>query len=88
MSTKLKDEVLAEILDDCSFGGAGGGASRPGAVPKGTAGSAPLGEDTVQSLDTGDHEERRGIKTHGEHEERRATRVGVSCMPGARRAGA
>ena len=34
-----KDEVLAKIIDDCSFEDA---VPRPGALPKGTAGSTPL----------------------------------------------
>ena len=68
-----KDEVLAKIIDDCSFEDAGDVAPRPGALPKGTAGSTPL-----ERLE---HEERRGIKTRGEHAERRATGAGVHIMP-------
>jgi hypothetical protein len=75
------DEVLAEIADDCSLDDARDVVPRPGAVPKSTAGSTPLEEATVPSLDYGGQEEGRGIKTRGEHEERRATAAGVHIMP-------
>ena len=65
--------VLAEIVDDCSFDDAGDVVLRPGTVPKGTARSTPLAQNTVPSLDFGEHEERPGIKTRGDHAERRAT---------------
>ena len=59
--------VLAEIVDDCSFDDAVDVVPRPGAVPKSTAGST---EDTVASLDFGEHEESRGVKKRGDHAER------------------
>ena len=74
--------VLAEIVDDCSFDDAGDVVPRPGAVPKSTAGST---EESVASLDFGDHESNknprfRGIKKCEDHAERRATGAGVNIM--------
>ena len=73
--------VLAETVDDCSFDDAGDVVPRPGAVPKSTAGSTPVEETTVPSLDYGGQGEGGGIKTRGEHEERIATAAGVHIMP-------
>ena len=77
----LVPRIHVDTVDDSSFDDAGDGIPRSGAVPKSTAGSTPLEEDTVPSLNFDEHEERRGIKTRGEHEERRAMRAGVNVMP-------
>ena len=78
-SSSSRVSIELEVSFDVAFEGAGDVVPRPGAVPKGTAGSTPLYEDTVQSLDTSDHEERRGMKTRGEHEQRRATGASMAA---------
>ena len=77
----LHPRIHVEIDDDCSFDDAGDVVPRPGAVPKSTAGSTPVEEATVPSLDYGGQEEGGGIKTRGEHEERIVTAAGVLIMP-------
>ena len=69
--------IHVEIDDDCSFDDAADVVPRPGAVPKSTAGSTPVEEASVPSLDYGGQEEGGGIKTRGEHEEQIATAAGV-----------
>ena len=61
----LHPRIHVEIDDDCSFDDAGDVVPRPGAVPKSTAGSTPVEEATVPSLDYGGQEEGGGIKTRG-----------------------
>ena len=77
----LVPRIHVDTVDNSSFDDAGGGIPRSGAVPKSTAGSTSLEQDTVPSLDFGEHEERRSIKTRGEHEERGSMRARANGMP-------